>query len=150
MTIDDMLAREAIRQTMVNYNLAGDRLRTDDFVAAFTEDGILESEGVPEADAFRYVGHAELRQWMDRWTRGGEIEKPRTTPASFIRHHLSTSQIELTGRDSARARVQRVSSSCSGSSASARSASSSARDGSLWSRWAWAWAAKRCARSHRA
>jgi len=105
MTIDDMLAREAIRQTMVNYNLAGDRLRTDDFVAAFTEDGILESEGVPEADAFRYVGHAELRQWMDRWTRGGEIEKPRTTPASFIRHHLSTSQIELTGRDSARART---------------------------------------------
>ena len=105
MTVDDLLAREGIRQTMANYTLAGDRLRTDEFVAAFTEDGILESEGVPERDAFRYVGHAELREWMNRWTRGEVSDRPRTTQASFIRHYLSTSQVELTGSDSARART---------------------------------------------
>jgi hypothetical protein len=105
MTIDELLAREAIRKTMANYTLAGDRLRTEDFIAAFTEDGILESDGVPEEDSFRYVGHEELREWMNRWTRQPADERPSTHQASFVRHHLATSQIELTGPDSARART---------------------------------------------
>jgi 3-phenylpropionate/cinnamic acid dioxygenase small subunit len=104
-TIEELLAREAIRKTMGDYTLAGDRLRTDEFVAVFTEDGILETDGVPQEDAFRYVGHNELRGWLDRWTRqpaGGQVS---THQASFVRHHLSTSQIELTGADTARART---------------------------------------------
>ena len=40
MTIDELLARESIRQTMANYTMAGDRLRVDDFVAVFTDDAI--------------------------------------------------------------------------------------------------------------
>jgi len=104
MTLDELLVRESIRETMANYTVAGDRLRTEDFVAAFTEDGILESEGVPEADLFRYQGRNALRAWITRW------HKPADTPpvlprATFIRHHLSTSQIEITGADTARART---------------------------------------------
>ena len=51
MTLDELLARESIRNTMASYTLAGDRLRAEDFVATFTEDGVLESDGVPEQDA---------------------------------------------------------------------------------------------------
>jgi len=104
-TLDELLARECIHQTMVDYNMAGDRLRIEDFLTVFTDDAILETEGVPEADTFRYVGRTEIREWMERWTRGPSADQARPTQATFIRHHLSTSQIELTGSDSARART---------------------------------------------
>ncbi len=104
MTLDDMLAREEIRDLMARYTVAGDRLQTDAFVAVFTEDGILESEGVPEADTFRYAGHDELRNWLGRWTQK-DGTPVRAHQATFIRHHMSTSLIELTGDDSARART---------------------------------------------
>ena len=103
MTLEEMLAREAIRQTLANYTMAGDRLKIDDFVAVFTEDGVLETDGVPEADAFRYEGRADIRNWMTRWQKpapGAPVHQSR-----FIRHHLSTCQIELTGADAARART---------------------------------------------
>jgi SnoaL-like domain len=103
MTVEELLARESIRQTMVNYNMAGDRLRIEEFLAVFTENGILESEGVPEPDTFRYEGQAQLREWMGRWTQPtGEAPLPQGT---FIRHHLSTCQIELTSATTARTRT---------------------------------------------
>lgn len=104
MTIDELLAREGIRKTMAAYTAAGDRLRAADFIAVFTEDAVLESEGVPERDLFRYEGRQAIQGWIGRW-----IDKPegveRTHQASFVRHHLSTSHIELTGADTARART---------------------------------------------
>lgn len=102
MTLEELLIRESIRQTMTNYTMAGDRLRTEEFVAVFTEDGILESEGVPQADAFRYEGREQLRQWFARWRAAKGSQGPQAT---FIRHHLSTSQIEITGPDTAKART---------------------------------------------
>jgi hypothetical protein len=104
MTLDEMLARESIRQTMVRYTMAGDRLRVDDFVAVFTEDAVLESEGVPASDTFRYEGRQAVREWLSRWTRTPQ-DTQRTHQATFIRHHLSTSDIELTSADAARART---------------------------------------------
>lgn len=104
MTLDDMLAREAIRDTMARYTTAGDRLHEDAFVAVFTEDAILESEKVPASDLFRYVGRTEIRQWIARW-RTPPAAVARTHQASFVRHHLSTCHIELTGPDSAMART---------------------------------------------
>ena len=101
MTVEDLLAREAIRQTMASYTVAGDQLRADAMGAVFTEDGVLESDGVPEADAFRYSGRAEIRDWIARWRGSGA----GPTGASFVRHHLATSHIELTGPDTAKART---------------------------------------------
>jgi hypothetical protein len=102
-TVEELLAREGIRDTMARYNSAGDRLRADDFVANFTEDGVLESDGVPAADAFRYVGRAAIRSWITRFaTSATPGDGPRAT---FVRHHLSTSVIDLTGSDSAQART---------------------------------------------
>lgn len=108
MTLDELLAREGIRQTMANYTMAGDRLRVDDFVAVFTEDAVLESDGVPESDAFRYEGRRVVGEWLSRWSQPGGQPAPSATQAhqaTFVRHHLSTAQIELTGADTARART---------------------------------------------
>jgi hypothetical protein len=104
MTLDELLARESIRQTIVNYTMAGDRLREDDFVAVFTDDAVLESDGVPDSDTFRYEGSQAIRGWIGRW-RSQPEGSPRTNQAKFVRHHLSTSQIELTGADTAKART---------------------------------------------
>ena len=103
MSVEELLAREAIRDTMAKYNTSGDRLKVDDYVACFTEDGIMESEFVPEDKAFRYAGKAEIRAWQMRWLD----RKPGDTvhKASFIRHHLSTSKIDVTGPDTAKART---------------------------------------------
>jgi hypothetical protein len=104
MTLDELLARESIRQTMADYTMAGDRLRADDFVSVFTEDAILESEGVPAADLFRYEGRQAMRAWFTRWKKPADQAVP-THQATFVRHHLATSQIEMTGDDTARART---------------------------------------------
>lgn len=103
MTVDELIARECIRRTMANYTMAGDRLRGDDFMAVFTEDAVIESEGVPDSDAFRYAGRPAIREWIARWRdSSGESSAPRAT---FVRHHLSTSQVEFEGPDRARART---------------------------------------------
>jgi 3-phenylpropionate/cinnamic acid dioxygenase small subunit len=101
--LDELLAREAIRHTMTRYTMAGDRLRTDEFIAVFTQDAVLASEGVEESDAFRYEGREAIRGWISRWSRRSGAGK--SSSATFVRHHLSTSQIELTGPDTAKART---------------------------------------------
>jgi hypothetical protein len=103
MTLEELLAREAIRQTMASYTMAGDRLKQDEFVAVFVEDAVLETDGVPEQDAFRYEGREQIRDWIVRWLKPPEQETVHQ--ASFIRHHLSTCHIELTGPDTAKART---------------------------------------------
>ena len=103
MTLEELLARESIRKTMADYTMAGDRLKADDFVAVFTEDAVMETDGVPAADAFRYEGREAIRGWITRWLKppaDGPVHK-----ATFIRHHLATCQIELTGPETARART---------------------------------------------
>ncbi len=105
MTVDELLARESIRHTMASYTMAGDRLRRDEFMAVFTEDAVMESEGVPEQDAFRYEGRQAIGDWISRWTRKPDPREKPTHQATFVRHHLATSQIELTGPATARART---------------------------------------------
>lgn len=104
MTLDELLAREAIRATLANYTVAGDRLRADDLAATFTEDGILESEFVPDSDAFHFEGRAAIKGWLTRWTSSTDADTS-THGATFVRHHLSTSQIILVAEDRATART---------------------------------------------
>jgi hypothetical protein len=103
MNIEELLARESIRQTMATYTMAGDRLRADEFASAFTEDAVLESDQVPEQDAFRFQGVQAIRGWLTRWSGGAaEAASPR---ASFVRHHLSTCQIQFADGMTATART---------------------------------------------
>lgn len=105
MSIEELLAREAIRDTMARYTQAGDRLRLDDFLAVFTEDAVMESEGVPEADAFRYEGKSGIAKWITRWTDRARDEQAPTHGASFVRHHLSTCRIDVIDAEHARGRT---------------------------------------------
>ncbi len=104
MTLDELFAREAIRDTMARYNTSGDRLKVDDYAACFAEDGVMEAEHDDPAHCFRYEGREAIRAWQARWlerTLAGE----KIHAASFARHHLSTSKIDMAGPDSARVRT---------------------------------------------
>jgi len=105
MHLEEMLARESIRQTLARYTFAGDRLRVDELAATFTPDGVLESEAVPEADRFRYEGRAEIAAWLGRWSERSNSPGHRVHGASFIRHHLSSCLIEFTAPESAAVRT---------------------------------------------
>jgi hypothetical protein len=103
MTDKELRAREAIRHTLASYNIAGDRLRAEDFAACFTLDGILESEFMPPGKTFRFEGRAAILEWQRRWRdadAGGSARR-----ASFVRHHLTTCKIDLTGPDRATVRT---------------------------------------------
>lgn len=104
MTSEEMLAREGIRQTLASYTMAGDRLQEEEFAAVFTEDAILETEHVAPVDAFRFEGRQAIRHWISRWRNPPE-GAPSAHRASFVRHHLSTCHITMTGEESARART---------------------------------------------
>lgn len=105
MTLEELLAREAIRDTLAKYNTAGDRLKAEDFAACFTEDGVIESERVSGERKFRYEGRAAIFAWQDRWRTREPGEAVAVHKASFVRHHLSTCKIDLTGPGSARVRT---------------------------------------------
>ena len=104
MTLDELLAREAIRDTMAKYTTSGDRLKVDDYAACFTEDGLIESERAPGDYIFRYVGREEIRAWQNRW-RSRAMAQETVHGSSFVRHHLSTSKIDVTGPGTATART---------------------------------------------
>lgn len=102
MSPDELIARECIRHTMARYTVAGDRLKVAEFKAVFTEDGILETDGVEDNDRFHFRGRDAIGGWIERWLEPSPSHSPRAT---FVRHHLATSHIELTGADTARART---------------------------------------------
>jgi hypothetical protein len=93
MTVEELLARESIRDTLATCNMAGDRLRLDDFIAAFTADVKFE------VHEHRMQGRHAVRTYMLGLPGVGAAEMaPRSR---FIRHHLTTCLIRLTGSTSA-------------------------------------------------
>lgn len=104
MTLDDFLAREAIRDTLARYNIAGDRLAAADFAACFTLDGVIEFERAPGDYLFRHVGRDAILAWQQGW-HDREPGADTVPPVRFVRHHLATSRIDLTGSASARVRT---------------------------------------------
>jgi hypothetical protein len=102
MTVDELLAREDIRRTLTTYNSAGDRLKVEDFLAVFTDDAVLESAGATPGEGFRCEGREAIRRWMTGF--GGRPRPASIEPPKFVRHHLTTSQIEIEGPATAQAR----------------------------------------------
>ena len=114
MTVEELLAREAIRHTMAGYNMFGDRLKIADLVQLFAEDGVLELEGTRDTPGPRYEGREAIRQFFTSMMPSPKPDSapPAAAPAApkpgtkpFVRHHITTSRIELTGPDTAEART---------------------------------------------
>lgn len=104
MTLDDLIARESIRETIASYTIAGDSRDAKAFAALFTDHAVLEFVGYPPVPGFRNEGREEIRKRISSWSSTpGEDPSMRNT--SFIRHNLTTSRIELTGPDRARAKT---------------------------------------------
>jgi ketosteroid isomerase-like protein len=92
MTIEELLAREAIRHTLAAYTIAGDLRSVDAFVEVFAEDAVFRSS------VFDLVGRPAIERWFrDR--------AECAAPARFVRHNLGTCLIQLVGGEEATART---------------------------------------------
>ena len=56
---------------------------------------------------FRYESRAAIFAWQNRWRTREPGESVAVHKASYVRHHLTTCKIDLTGPDSARVRTDR-------------------------------------------
>ncbi len=106
MDIDELLARESIRDLVARYNACGDSGRFDEMIVLFAEDAVVELRGET------HEGRNAIRGMFERVaSRTGK--KPKTSdaarapksPAKFIRHYTSTHQIDIEGPDRARGRA---------------------------------------------
>lgn len=109
MTLDEVLAREAIRDTMAKCAQAGDRLHAEDYAACYAEDGILQTGRVSGGHNLRLVGRPEILAWQ-KGLLGGDgkssaLARPGRVALTFVRHNLATSKIDITGFGTATART---------------------------------------------
>jgi ketosteroid isomerase-like protein len=91
MTVDELLAHAAIRHTLSSCNIAGDANDAEAYAAVYADDGVLEF------GEMRVAGRDGIRDWKAARAKG-------PPPAQFVRHNLTTSRVELTGADTAKAR----------------------------------------------
>lgn len=89
MQIDEVIARVEISSLMSLYNTAGDSGRREEFSTVFTDDAVLEAPGI------NYTGKDAI---VDGLFLGEAM-------AEFVRHHLGTSTIAMTGPDTASGRT---------------------------------------------
>lgn len=96
MTLEELSAREAIRERIAAYNQAGDRGRLEALAACFAPDGVLE---LPNGTWLE--GRAAIVAELQAVAR----ELAARTQRPLLRHHVSSVTIELTGPDTATARA---------------------------------------------
>ena len=89
MTLEEMMAREAIRYTMSVYNSAGDRGRMDEMMSAFAEDGVIELDGGVVAEGRDAIKERLMSGVTER------RERASTGQRVFLRHNITTSRIEF-------------------------------------------------------
>jgi hypothetical protein len=94
MTLDEILAREAIRYRLALYNNTGDRGAVDETVACFVEDSILQ------LGKASYCGRQSILAYFKMIMSSAYLSGVNTGPA---RHHITTSRIELIGETQAQA-----------------------------------------------
>ena len=103
MDIDELLARESIRDLVARYNACGDSGRFDEMIVLFAEDAVVELRGET------LEGRAAIRGMFERVaSRTGKKPKAPAAPpraSKFIRHFTSTHQIDVEGPDRARGRA---------------------------------------------
>ena len=98
MTLDDLIARESIRDLVARYNANGDSGRFDQVMELFARDAMMEVNGTA------YRGLDEIRSIFTNTASDlrGFTDRPQ------LRHTTSTLQIDLTGPTTARSRCYHV------------------------------------------
>jgi len=89
----ELLAREAVRDTIAGYTYFADRGRWDELVALFAPDGVLEVEGEPPNEG---------RAALDAFFRGVSRDL-RDSATVSMRHHVSSIRISVSSRTEATA-----------------------------------------------
>jgi hypothetical protein len=113
MTLDEVAARECIRQTINTYTVSGDCRDDELFCAQFTEDATLEFAGFESLASFKHVGLDTIRRMRALWSKP-LVDDPDASRQSIVRHDLTTSYIDLTGKGTATAKTYFVASTESG------------------------------------
>ena len=93
MDVDELAAREAIRDLVARYNANGDSGRLDAVMALFVDDASLE------IGPRTYRGVAEIRAMFEQ-----AAAETRVQPGGFIRHFTATHQIDVDATGTARGR----------------------------------------------
>ena len=93
MTLEELLAREAIRATMARYTNAGDKADYEDLVPCYAEDGVFEFS----------AGRWEGREAIGKALRSLAQARGHGAVGRVQRHHLGTCHIVLEDADNARA-----------------------------------------------
>jgi hypothetical protein len=95
MTVEELLAREEIRQLLATYSIAGDRADYATMASVFAEDGILDGA------SHRVGREAIIHSLADRPTTASGPDRP----IGFSRHCLTTSLVTFQSAESASGRT---------------------------------------------
>jgi 3-phenylpropionate/cinnamic acid dioxygenase small subunit len=102
MTLDDMLAREGIRDLIARYNSYGDTGKFDLLWPLFTDDAVMEV-GPARGERRTHTGIDEVKE-IFLGARGRVHEHDDRTATTYIRHFTATHQIDLVDADRATGR----------------------------------------------
>jgi hypothetical protein len=98
-TDEELKARLAIADRLAACTQAGDARKADAYAECFTERGVLD---LTPGGGGTIEGREAIRAWMQA---PSVIPAPQDRPAGFVSHHLTTSAVTLTGRNTATART---------------------------------------------
>ncbi len=91
---EQYLAREAIRDTLDRYSVAGDECDLEGYVACFAPDAVLEFVDFPGLGDLRFEGIAAIREFAGGFFRSVQSGQS-AVPGGQMRHHLTTCRIDL-------------------------------------------------------
>ena len=94
MELWELVAREECRDTLAQYNHAGDRFLLEEFAAAFCDDGVLEIRGSEPI-----TGRAAIIERFGGATTASEArhaarEQPAGAPRRVVRHNVTNVRFE--------------------------------------------------------
>lgn len=92
MTVEELLAREEIRQVMARYNMGGDSGRREEFASVFTDEAVLTTTGLHLEGVENIVNGIFAAVVEER----ADKLRPK-----FVRHNLTTSKITFRASDNA-------------------------------------------------
>ena len=102
MTLDELLAREGIRDTVVRYNSYSDTGRFEPLWELFAEDAVMELDGA-DGETTVYDGREEIKR-IFTGAQERVQERIGTAGPTYIRHFTATHQIDLVDADHATGR----------------------------------------------